>query len=94
MSTQPSPTQGFTDTFLSKLKEQSFTILIMVAVIYYQHRLMEERVAYWQTQYQDQQIYIEKTIQDDKSIMLDRIKYLQEQRDKYVEDAINELKDN
>jgi len=92
MSTQPSPIQGFTDTFMSKLKEQSFTILVMVAVVYYQHRLMEERVAYWQTQYQDQQIYIEKTIQDDKAIMLDRIKYLQEQRDKYVEESLNELK--
>jgi hypothetical protein len=92
MSTQPSPIQGFTDTFMLKLKEQSFTILVMVAVVYYQHRLMEERVAYWQTQYQDQQIYIEKTIQDDKSIMLDRIKYLQEQRDKYVEESLNELK--
>ena len=94
MADQSNTSNGFTDTFLSKLKEQSFTILIMVAVIYYQHRLMEERVAYWQTQYQDQQIYVEKTIQDDKSVMLDRIKYLQEQRDKYVEDAINELKAN
>ena len=39
---------GFTETFFSKLKEQSFTILLMIGVIYYQHRLMEERVAYWQ----------------------------------------------
>jgi hypothetical protein len=94
MSTQHNPVQGFTDTFVSKLKEQSFTILIMVGVIYYQHRLMEERVAYWQKQYEDQRSYIEKTVQDDKVIMLDRIQYLQDQRDKYVEDAINELKDN
>ena len=84
--------QGFSDTFVSKLKEQSFTILIMVGVIYYQHRLMEERVTYWQTQYETQRSYIEKTVQDDKVIMLDRIQYLQDQRDKYVEDAINELK--
>jgi hypothetical protein len=94
MSTQHNPVQGFTDTFVSKLKEQSFTILIMVGVIYYQHRLMEERVAYWQKQYEDQRSYIEKTVQADKVIMLDRIQYLQDQRDKYVEDAINELKDN
>ena len=92
MSTQHNPVQGFTDTFVSKLKEQSFTILIMVGVIYYQHRLMEERVTYWQKQYEDQRTYIEKTVQDDKVIMLDRIQYLQDQRDKYVEDAINELK--
>ena len=28
-----------TDTFLGKLKEQSFSILVMVAVVYYQHTL-------------------------------------------------------
>jgi hypothetical protein len=35
---------------------------------------------------------MEQTIKDDKQIMLDRIEYLQQQRDKYAEDAINELK--
>jgi hypothetical protein len=92
MSEHKTPVNGLTDTFLSKLKEQSFTILVMVGVIYYQHRLMEERVMYWQKQYQDQKIYTEKTIQEDRKNMLERIKYLQDQRDKYAEDAINELK--
>jgi hypothetical protein len=92
MSENTTPVNGLTDTFLSKLKEQSFTILVMVGVIYYQHRLMEERVSYWQKQYQDQKVYVEKTIQEDRKNMLDRIKYLQDQRDKYAEDAINELK--
>jgi hypothetical protein len=92
MSEHKTPVNGFTDTFLSKLKEQSFTILVMVGVIYYQHRLMEERVMYWQKQYQDQKLYTEKTIQEDRKNMLERIKYLQDQRDKYAEDAINELK--
>ena len=92
MSEHKTPVNGLTDTFLSKLKEQSFTILVMVGVIYYQHRLMEERVSYWQKQYQDQKVYVEKTIQEDRKNTLDRIKYLQDQRDKYAEDAINELK--
>ena len=92
MSEHKPPVNGLTDTFLSKLKEQSFTILVMVGVIYYQHRLMEERVMYWQKQYQDQKLYTEKTIQEDRKNMLERIKYLQDQRDKYAEDAINELK--
>jgi hypothetical protein len=92
MSENKTPVNGLTDTFLSKLKEQSFTILVMVGVIYYQHRLMEERVMYWQKQYQDQKLYTEKTIQEDRKNMLERIKYLQDQRDKYAEDAINELK--
>ena len=83
---------GFTDTFLSKLKEQSFTIMIMVGIIYYQHRLMEERVSFWQTQYEEKESYIEQTTQSDKQVLLDRIKYLQDQCDTYTEDAIDELK--
>lgn len=81
-----------TDTFFSKLKEQSFTIVLMIGVIWYQGRMMEERVAYWQKLYEQQKAYIEQTTKEDKQNLLDRIKYLQDQRDKYAEDAINELK--
>jgi hypothetical protein len=66
----------------------------MLGIIYYQHRLMEERVAFWQKQYEEQKLYIQTTNEEDKQILLDRVKYLQDQRDKYVEDAINELKTN
>ena len=64
----------------------------MIGVIWYQGRMMEERVAYWQKLYEEQKAYIEQTNKEDKAIMLDRIKYLEAQRDKYAEDAINELK--
>ena len=86
------PVNGFTDTFFSKLKEQSFTIVLMIGIIWYQGKMMEERVAYWQKLYEEQKTYIQQTDKEDKQILLDRIEYLQEQRDKYVEDAINELK--
>ena len=86
------PVSGFTDTFLSKLKEQSFTIVLMVGIIWYQGKLMEERVNYWQKLYEDQKAYIAQTDKEDKQIMLDRIEYLQQQNDKYAEDVINELK--
>jgi hypothetical protein len=89
---QENPITGFADTFLSKLKEQSFTILIMVGIIWYQGRMMEERVAYWQKLYEEKEAYIQQTTKDDKQVLLDRVKYLQDQRDKYVEEAINELK--
>jgi hypothetical protein len=92
MAEETNPTSGFTDTFFSKLKEQSFTIVLMIAVIWYQGVMMEERVAYWQKLYEAQKAYTEQTVKDDKQIMLDRIQYLQDQRDKYVEDAIIELK--
>jgi exosome complex RNA-binding protein Rrp4 len=92
MAQNTDQSNGFMDTFLSKLKEQSFTIIIMVGIIWYQGRMMEERVAYWQKLYEENEAYIEQTVKEDKAIMLERIKYLQDQRDKYAEDAINELK--
>ena len=82
----------FMDTFLSKLKEQSFTIIVMVGIIWYQGRMMEERVAYWQKLYEEKEAYIEQTSKNDREDMLERIKYLQDQRDKYVEETLNELK--
>lgn len=93
MSEKTNPVSGFADTFLSKLKEQSFTIILMVGIIWYQGRMMEERVAYWQKLYEEKESYIQQTSKEDREDLLERIKYLQDQRDKYVEDAINELKD-
>ena len=84
---------SISDTFFSKLKEQSFTIIIMVGIIWYQGKMMEERVAYWQKLYEEKEAYIQETAKEDRQVMLDRIEYLQEQRDKYVEEALNELKD-
>ena len=78
MSEKNNPISGFTDTFFSKLKEQSFTIVLMIGIIWYQARFMEERVTYWQKMYDEQKTYIQQTDKEDKQIMLDRIKYLQE----------------
>jgi hypothetical protein len=89
---ETSPTTGFTDTFLSKLKEQSFVIILMLGVIYYQHRMMEERVGFWQKQCEEQDAYIKQSNKEDKDILLDRIQYLQDQRDKFVETALMEEK--
>jgi exosome complex RNA-binding protein Rrp4 len=92
MATNQNPLTGFTDTFFSKLKEQSFTIILMVGVIWYQGRMMEERVAYWQKLYEEREAYIQQTTKEDKENFQDRINYLQDQRDKYVETAFEELK--
>jgi len=92
MAENQTPAQGFADVFLNKLKEQSFVIMLMLGVIYYQHRLMEERVAFWQTQYEEKEADIKQLVTEERKTLLDRIEYLQTQRDKYVEDAITELK--
>jgi hypothetical protein len=86
------PITGFVDIFLSKLKEQSFVIILMLGVIYYQHRLMEERVTFWQKQYDEKEAYIKQNNKEEKQILLQRINYLQDQRDKFVEMTIEETK--
>ena len=83
---------GFTEAFLSKLKEQSFVIFLMLVVIYYQHRLMEERVAFWQAQYEKKDSDMDKMTKQDKIELKERINYLQEQRDKHFEESFTELK--
>lgn len=55
------------DTFLSKVKEQSFIIILMLGGLYYQNKLFENQI----------------------EIMRNREAYLIQQRDKYVEDIIN-----
>ena len=92
MSENTNPVSGFADTFLSKLKEQSFTIIVMVWIIWYQGRMMEERVAYWQKLYEEKEAYIEQTSKEDREDLLERVKYLQDQRDRYVEESLDELK--
>jgi hypothetical protein len=86
------PASGFTDVFLSKLKEQSFVIMLMLGVIYYQHRLMEERVAFWQQEYDKKELYIEQITKEDREMLKDRIQYLEDQQERSTQDEINELK--
>jgi hypothetical protein len=83
------PSSGFFDIFLSKVKEQSFLIILMLGIIYYQHRMMEERVGFWQRQFEQEDLYIKQMEKEQREDLLQRIEYLQNQRDKYTEEIIN-----
>lgn len=37
-------TSGFGETFLSKLKEQSFTIILLVGIMYYQNTIFTNQM--------------------------------------------------
>ena len=64
----------------------------MLGVIYYQHRMMEERVSFWQKQCEEQEAYMKQTSKEDKDILLQRIQYLQDQSDKFLETTLIEEK--
>ena len=83
---------GFFEVFLSKLKEQSFVIVLMLIGLYAQNSSFNERIAAHRAIQERQQEYINKLIEDERNRLIDREKYLMEQRDRYVEEIMVELK--
>lgn len=85
-------TGGFFEIFLSKLKEQSFVIVLMLTGLYFQNSSFTERIEAHRALEAKQQEYIDKLIESERARLLDREKYLMEQRDKYVEEIMIQLK--
>ena len=79
---------NFLEVFLSKLKEQSFTIVLMLGVIYFQNKMFRERIERHEEIEAKQELLIETLNKEQKSQSLEREKYLIEQRDFYVEKAL------
>lgn len=77
---------NFTDSFLSKLKEQSFTIIILVGVMYYQNYLFMSQMEEYKKVVQSKDELILKLTNDERTRLLERETYLIEQRDKFIED--------
>jgi len=81
-----------TDTFFTKLKEQSFTILLLVGILYYQNVNFNNQLNEYKKMIDEKEGIVLKLTNDERERLLDRTKYLQEQRDKYVEQLINNKK--
>ena len=83
---------GFTEVFLSKLKEQSFTIILMVGMLIYQNKIYNEQLDRYEKIVDEKQQYIDKLIEDQRQRSILREQYLLQQRDAYVDDLIGERK--
>jgi hypothetical protein len=81
---------GFVDTFLNKLKEQTFTILILVGIMYYQNKLFSDQMAEYKKLIQEKESLLLKITEDERNRLIERTNYLLQQRDKYVDELINE----
>ena len=79
---------GFTEVFLSKLKEQSFTIILMVGMLIYQNKIYNEQVDRYEKIVTEKQQYIDKLIDEQRQRSTLREQYLIQQRDAYVDDLI------
>jgi len=78
------------DTFLNKLKEQSFTIIILVGIMYYQNSLFTTQMQEYKEMIKEKEGLILKLTEDERNRLLDREKYLMQQRDGFIEDVMRE----
>lgn len=84
--------KGFTEVFLDKLKEQSFTIVLMVGILVYQTVNKNAEIEKLEKQIEAKQEYIDKMFEDQRQRWQVREQYLLQQRDSYVEDLLENKK--
>lgn len=80
------PISGFGDTFLSKLKEQSFTIIILVAIMWYQNNLFTTQMKEYRQLIDEKEKLVLKLTDEERQRLIEREKYLLNQRDEFLED--------
>lgn len=76
---------GFAGVFFEKLKEQSFTIMLMCAVVYYQHTLWQEDKVALTKEVDQKEERILQLVEREHSHTLEREKTLVQQRDQFIE---------
>ena len=85
---------GFTETFFSKLKEQSFTILLLVAMMYYQNRIYTQQMEEYKTMIKSKEELILKLTEEERNRLVEREKYLVTQRDEFITELKREVQEN
>lgn len=83
---------NFVDSFFSKLKEQSFTILLLVGVMYYQNSLFTSQMEEYKRVVHEKDEAIFKLIDEERTRLLQRESYLMNQRDEFVKDLRDKTK--
>jgi len=77
---------------MSKLKEQSFTILILVGIMYYQNTLFTSQMNEYKLMIKAKEDLILKLTEEERQRLIDREKYLIEQRDEFIQDLKSKIK--
>ena len=76
---------SFTAIFMERLKEQSFTILLMLAVVYYQHHLWQNDKDALSKEVDAKEERILQLVEREHSHTLEREQQLIKQRDMFIE---------
>jgi hypothetical protein len=78
------------NTFIDKLKDQSFTIILMIGGLYYQNQMFQQQLNRYDAIVKEKQEYIDKIVDAERERMIAREQYLMKQRDEFIQ----ALKDN
>jgi hypothetical protein len=89
MKQQPT---NYADTFLSKLKEQSFTIMLLVGIMYYQNTLFTNQMNEYKAMIKAKEDLILKLTEEERQRLIDREKYLIGQRDEFIKELKEKAK--
>lgn len=84
----PSPVTvpaNFADTFFSKLKEQSFTIILLLGIMYYQNAMFQRQLEEYKKMIQEKEQLILKLTDDERNRLVEHEKYLIQQRDTFID---------
>lgn len=77
--------QGYVEVFLNKLKEQSFTIILLVGIMYYQNSIFTTQMNEYKIMIKEKEQLILKLTDDERTRLIEREKYLIQQRDQFIE---------
>lgn len=86
--------QSFTDTFFNKLKEQSFTIILLVGIMYYQNRIFTQQMEEYKSMIKSKEELILKLTEEERIRLIEREKYLINQRDEFISELKREAEQN
>ena len=76
---------GYGEVFLNKLKEQSFTIIILVGIMYYQNSLFNDQINEYRAMIKEKEELVLKLTDEERVRLIEREKYLINQRDVFIE---------
>ena len=74
-----------TTTFIDKLKDQSFTIILMIGGLYYQNQIFQQEITRYDAVVKEKQEYINKIVDAERQRMIERELYLMDQRDEFIQ---------
>lgn len=80
------------ETFLEKLKEQSFTIILLVGIMYYQNLMFTRQLEEYKKMIEAKENLVLKLTDDERLRLIEREKYLVQQRDGFLQDLREEVK--